>query len=127
LEIRVLGLIIPHSYLNSLVGDLDHFKILLHLLLQHCMVQHYGSSFMQSSQKMQTSSPMNLEHRASLSFNGWECFPPFTIYRTFGSELLLFPHYDVSIFSAARNDALFLIILNGDNLVVEKLTLKSRL
>jgi hypothetical protein len=49
LEIRILRLIISHSDLDSLIRDLNHLKIILHLLLQDSVVQDDTSATMDTS------------------------------------------------------------------------------
>jgi hypothetical protein len=127
LEVRVLGLVISHPHLHCFVGNLDHLKVVLHLLLQNGVIQNDRATLMDTSKDLLVAAPLELKDGATLTLNAWHSLPTIAVSWALGGELLALPHHDETVFGSTRNDPSLGVVLNGYNLVIENLVFEARL
>ena len=97
---------------------MNHLEIVLHFLLEDCVVKDDSTSGVKTCEDLLVAAPLELGDGTSLRLHTRHAFPTFAISWTFSGKLFALPHNDEPFLSTAGNDSPLWVVLDRDDLVV---------
>ena len=127
LVVAVDGGVVFDADLNCLVRDLNHLKVVFHLLLKELVAEDQHSILTDTTLDGVASSPGKLLDALRLALNRLESLPAVWVSWALGAHGLAPPHDDEAILGSTRDYTLLGVEGDGDHLVVEEEALEGAL